>query len=121
MFILSLVRRVPANAHKEYWLITIIGIIGEVINMNDNKEWREDQKELTRDILSRVDVVAFSFDISGVNKGCTLDHLDGRYGYISLEDALAYNWRIFDYETYKLLGTYGSIDAVIEGGWKVST
>lgn len=89
--------------------------------MVDKDEWREDQKELTRDILERVDIVAFTFDVSGVNKGCTLDHLDGRYGYISLEDALAYNWRIFDYKTDELLGTYDSIDAIIAGGWKVST
>jgi len=83
--------------------------------------WRKDQKELTRDILERVDVVAFSFDCSGVNKGCTLDHLDGRYGYIKLGDALAYNWRIFDYETDELLNSYDSISSIIEGGWKVST
>lgn len=89
--------------------------------MNKITEWREDQKELTRDILERVDVVAFTFDVSGVNKGCTLDHLDGRYGYISLQDALSYNWRIFDYKTDELLGTYDSIEAIIEGGWKVST
>jgi len=89
--------------------------------MSSQSEWRKDQKELTRDILERVDVVAFSFDMSGVNKGCTLNHLDGKYGYIGLEDALAYNWRVFDYETDELLGTYNSIEAVIEGGWKVST
>lgn len=85
------------------------------------EDWREDQKVLTRDILERVDIVAFSFDASGKNKGCTLDHLDGRYGYITLEDALKYNWRIFDYETDELFDTYESISEVIEGGWKVST
>ncbi len=85
------------------------------------KEWRKDQIELTRDILERVDVVAFSFDMSGVNKGCTLNHLDGHYGYITLEDALADNWRVFDYKTDALLGSYDSIEGVIEGGWKVST
>lgn len=89
--------------------------------MVDKDEWRDDQKELTRDILERVDIVAFTFDVSGINKGCTLDHLDGRYGYISLEDALAYNWRIFDYKTDELLDSYDSIDAIIAGGWKVST
>lgn len=89
--------------------------------MANIKEWREDQKALTREILERVDVVAFSFDMSGVNKGCTLDHLDGRYGYITLEDALSDEWRVFDYKTDALLGTYDSIEGVIEGGWKVST
>ena len=64
--------------------------------MDTEAGWREDQKELTREILESVDVIAFSFDFSGVNKGCTLDDLDGRYGYISTQDALDYNWRIYD-------------------------
>ena len=89
--------------------------------MESLKEWREDQKELTRDILERVDVVAFSFDLSGKNKGCTLNNLDGRYGYITLVDALAEKWRIFDYETDEILGVYTSITEIIGGGWKVST
>jgi hypothetical protein len=89
--------------------------------MERKTAWTEIQQERTRDVLERVDVVAFSFDCSGVNKGCTLNHLDGRYGYITLEDALADNWRIFDYKTDELLGVYDSIDGVIEGGWKVST
>ena len=85
------------------------------------KEWNEEQKDLTRDLLERVDVVAFSFDTSGVNKGCTFNHLDGRYGYITLMDALPSNWEIFDYKTDELLQTYDSIEAIIEDGWKVST
>ncbi len=89
--------------------------------MSTQKDWRLDQKELTRDILNRVDVVAFTFDISGINKGCTLNHIDGRYGYITLEDALNYNWQIFDYETDELCNTYDSVDSIIEGGWKVSS
>ena len=89
--------------------------------MTTDSEWRKDQKELTMDILERVDPVAFLFDISGINKGCTLDHLDGSYGYITLHDALRGDWRVFDYETDELLATYASISAVIEGGWKVST
>jgi uncharacterized phage-like protein YoqJ len=84
-------------------------------------EWSEDQKRTTRDVLSRVDVVAFTFDLSGRNKGCTLDHLDGRYGYIKLNDALTNTWRIYDYETDELQDTYDSIDDIIAGGWKVST
>ena len=89
--------------------------------MEQIKAWRKDQKKLTKQILEQVDVVAFSFDISGRNKGCTRDHLDGSYGYITLQDALADNWRIFDYETDGLTGTYTSIDDIIAHGWKVST
>jgi len=85
------------------------------------ESWREDQKELTKKIIDRVDVVAFSFSCAGINKGCTLDHLDGRFGYITLQDALMYRYRVFDYETDVLEATYDTLDALVEGGWKVST
>lgn len=87
----------------------------------EKTEWRKDQIELTIDILEKIDIVAFSFDISGNNKGCNMDHLDGSYGYIKLKDALKNNYPIFDYETDKLLGSFDSIEEVINGGWKVST
>lgn len=86
-----------------------------------NKKWSKEQKERTKDVLKRIDVVAFSIDISGVNKGCTMNHLDGRYGYIKLMDAIRDNYSVYDYETDELQNTYNSIDEVIDGGWKVST
>ncbi|HZJ88693.1 MAG TPA: hypothetical protein VFC80_06035 [Sphaerochaeta sp.] len=89
--------------------------------MHKNGGWREDQKELTRDILERVDIVSFSVDAAGISKGCRMDHLDGSHGYVTLEDALAYRWRVFDHASDVLLGTYDSIDALLAGGWKVST
>ncbi len=89
--------------------------------MGKRTEWSKEQNEITRDVLERVDIVAFSFDASGVNKGCTLNHLNGSYGYIKLEDALASNWRIFDYKTDEQLGKYNSVDDIIKSGWKVST
>ncbi len=89
--------------------------------MSKRSEWSQSQKDLTREILDSVDVVAFSFDASEVNKGCTLNHLDGDYGYITLSDALDNNWRIYDYKSDELIKAYGSIDEIIEDGWKVST
>jgi hypothetical protein len=85
------------------------------------ESWREDQKALTRSIIRNVDVVAFSFSLTGINKGCTLDHLDGRFGYITLEDALADCFRVFDYESDRLEATYETLEDLIEDGWKVST
>jgi hypothetical protein len=82
------------------------------------KEWREDQKNLTRQILERIDIAAFSFSVSGANKGCTLDSITGSYGYIKLQDALDENWRIYDYSSDKLLGFYETIDNLIEDGRK---
>lgn len=89
--------------------------------MTTGSKWSKEQNELTRDILERVDIIAFSFDLSGRNKGCTLNHLDGSYGYITLQDALSGDWRVFDFTTDEVLATYDSISAVIRGGWKVST
>jgi len=89
--------------------------------LDNNNEWRDDQKKLTKKILERVDIVAFTVDCSGINKGCTLNHLDGSYGYIKLKDALNYKWDIYEYETDKLIGSYVSIEDLIEQGWKVST
>ena len=89
--------------------------------MNSQNKWRDDQIALTRDILERVDIVAFSFDISGKNKGCTLNHLDGRYGYIKLEDALKDHWVIYDYESDMSIRLYDSIEDILQQGWKVST
>ena len=85
------------------------------------KEWREDQKTLTRPILERIDIAAFSFAVSGKNKGCTLDSLAGSYGYVKLQDALDENWRVYDFTTDDLLGAYELIDNLIENCWKVST
>ena len=86
-----------------------------------NKEWSKEQNNRTKEILKNRDVVAFTFDWSRKNKGCTLNHLDGRYGYIKLKDAIKNNYTIYDYETDELLGTYDSIDEVISNGWKVSS
>lgn len=85
------------------------------------KTWREDQIALTREIIENVDIIAFTFSLIGTNKGCYLDHLDGRFGYITMEDALSYRYRVFNYESDTLEGEYNSLDALIEDGWKVST
>jgi len=85
------------------------------------KTWKDDQIELTREIIENVDIVAFTFSLIGKNKGCYLDHLDGRFGYITMEDALAYCYRVFNYESDVLEGEYDTLDALIENGWKVST
>ena len=88
--------------------------------MQSREEWRNDQKERTREILEQVDIAAFMFDLSGMNKGCPLDRPDGRYGYITLQDALGENWNIFDYETDRLIGSYESLDDLLERGWTVT-
>lgn len=83
--------------------------------------WSDQQKELTREMIESVDIVAFSFSMTGKNKGCTLNHLDGRFGYITLEDALANVYSVYNYETDILEASYTTLEALIEDGWKVST
>lgn len=83
--------------------------------------WRKDQNELTKKVIENVDVIPFCVTFGRVNKGCLLNHLQGREGYITLEDALAGRYRVFEYETDQLLGCYDSVDALIQDGWKVST
>ena len=86
-----------------------------------NPQWRKDQQDYTRQVIFNVEVVPFTVQWGGLNKGCCLDHLDGRFGYITLEDAMDCNYRVFDYKTDTLLNSYQSLDELIEDGWKVST
>ena len=82
----------------------------------------EDMRAVTRDILERVDVVAFTVDFSGINKGCNMINIHSKnHGYIAMKDALAYRWRVFDKSTDDLLGTFETIEDVMDAGWKVST
>ena len=84
--------------------------------------WRKIQQERTKDVLERVDIIAFSFSLSGKPKiGCPLNHISGRDGYITINDALSGDWRVFEDETDELLKTYNSVDDVVNDGWKVST
>lgn len=90
--------------------------------MEKRTTWTSIQQERTMDVLETVDIVAFSFSLNGKpKKGCPLNHVSGRDGYITINDALDCHWRVFDEETDELLETYNSIDGVIMGGWKVST
>lgn len=90
--------------------------------MERKTAWSNEQQERTRDVLERVDIVAFSFSLSGKpKKGCPLNHLSGRDGYITINDALNLQWRVFDEETDELIDSYTTIDDVVNDGWKVST
>lgn len=66
-------------------------------------------------------VAAFTFQLGRPNKGCTLNHLDGETGYIALQDAMSETYRVFDYATDELLGSYPDPATLVDSGWKVST
>jgi len=89
--------------------------------MGSKTEWSKEQQERTRDVLERVDIIAFSFSWTGEKKGCPLNHLSGRNGYITIDDALRWQWKVYDEETDELIESYNTIDDVVNDGWKVST
>lgn len=90
--------------------------------MDETKGVQEDMREDTRNILEGVDVVAFTVDFSGYNKGCNMVNIHHQTnGYITLNDALANQWRVYDMETDELQGEFGSIEEIMDAGWKVST
>jgi hypothetical protein len=89
--------------------------------MESKEEIREDQKEITRDILERVGIISFSVNLAGPNKGCNMSNIDGSCGYVTINDALKKDWKIYDYKTDSLLGDFDNLDEIFKAGWTVST
>lgn len=83
----------------------------------------EDQRKLSSEILEEVQMVPFTINLGGPNKGCNMDSvLDPKAnGYVTIADALEQNWNIYDYNTDELLGSYETLDELFDAGWKVST
>lgn len=91
-------------------------------NGSSEPSWQPFQQELTRKVLYEMDIAAFTFQLGDLpNKGCMMEHLDGRYGYITLADASSNQYPIYDYQTDALLEDCATLDQVIQAGWKVST
>jgi len=76
-----------------YLLFFIEKLKGSVFLKNGVlNEFGRTQMDITKSILEQiatkaivvVNALAISFDTSGVNKRCTLNHLDGRYSNITL-------------------------------------
>ena len=92
-----------------------------MMDQEKRKAWSKEQQAYTREILEKVDPVAFLFSAAGENQGCCFNHLDGRYGYMEFQDALNCRFRLFDVHSHIPLASYDTIDDLIAGGWKVST
>lgn len=82
-------------------------------------EWSEDIKIRTYSILESVNMEAFCISWGGQTKGCQMKSLTDQYGYVTRDDALKKEWRIFHMDTDKLLGLFESIDDLIKSGWVV--
>lgn len=86
--------------------------------MYESNRWTEKEEERTRELLKRVDIIAFCF---GVGNGCTLKHIDGQEGYMLLEDALCEQWDIHKMNSGDLLDSFEDVETLILSGWKVVT
>ena len=87
--------------------------------MTNTREWSKLTKILSRDILARVDIDAFNIRVDGTEKGCSMKHLCGALGYITMMNALLSAWVIHDRADDKEIGRYVSIDELLEDGWVV--
>ena len=81
--------------------------------------WREEENEKTREILGKMNLISFLIEVDETHTGCNFHHIDGKWGYLTIEDAMIEQWNIYDQKTDILLGTYDSVEDLIENGWKV--
>ncbi len=79
-------------------------------------EWSEKLKETTRDVLYNIPAASFTFR----PEGCYLKNMDGRFGYITITDAMdeKYNVHVKDSDA-DTVEEYNTIDALIDAGWVV--
>jgi len=76
------------------------------------------QDDLTRKIIHTVDVVAFLVRCGKPKKGCILEHQDGRTAYLTMKDALNYQYTIFHPDTDEVVASFTSVEELIDHGWK---
>lgn len=79
--------------------------------MND---WSDELKALTRKTLTELPVVSFMRSNS-----CFLKHHDGRYGTLSLLDAMGRRYHINVLNARCEILRYRDLDELIEAGWVV--
>lgn len=79
-----------------------------------NKRWPKETEDRSYNIIR--DVMLGSF-MQG--KGCYLVNVDGRRGYITIDDAMAYKYKVRDVKTDDVFESYPDLLPMIEDGWKV--
>lgn len=82
-------------------------------------DWSADCKMRTFEVLGNIDFDVFSnFNLEKC-KGCTMKSLDKKCGYVTKNDALNHDWKIFDSDDDHLLNSFHSLNALVEAGWVV--
>ena len=79
-----------------------------------NKRWSKEVEDRSYNIIRDVMLGSFMH-----GKGCYLDNMDGRKGYITIDDAMAYKYNVRDVKTDEIIDSYPDLMPLIEDGWKV--
>lgn len=80
------------------------------------KEWSHGLKDKTREILCNMPIASFTMR----PEGCYLKNIDGRFGFITLNDAMAENYIVHVRDKLEdEKEAYNSIDAIVDAGWAV--
>ena len=80
----------------------------------EKKRWPREIEDRSYDIIRDVMLGSFMH-----GKGCYLDNTDGRKGYITIDDAMAYKYNVRDVKTDGVIESYPELMPMIEDGWKV--
>jgi hypothetical protein len=84
------------------------------MNKERKPEYSKELKKLTKETLYEMPVAAF------INEGvCHLKNIDGRFGFITLSDAMHDNYTIRFKDNAEVKSSYPSIKMLIEDGWVV--
>lgn len=81
--------------------------------------WSQSLVKQTREILYDLPVEVFFLAEKIGHKGVCLKHIDGRKGYISLNDCVDDQYTIRAHETDEILADFETIDALIAADWAV--
>lgn len=76
--------------------------------------WSDVLQDHTRYVLDHLPISSFLRD-----GHCILKSLDRKFGKISIEDAIAYNYKIKNIDTDEILESFDTLDELIDAGWVV--
>lgn len=89
----------------------------ETIVLEDDgklNNWSSILIEQTKYVLNHLPISSFLRD-----GHCILKSLDRKFGKISIEDAIAYNYKIKNIDTDEILESFDTLDELIDAGWVV--
>ncbi len=79
----------------------------------NNKQWSEELIRLTHDTIYNMNIASFYH-----NNRCYLKNIDGRFGYIKLEDAMNEDYTVY-IDPDEVSEQFETINDLTEAGWAV--